>query len=297
MRLVSIALLLAAAVQDQDDSSVRLRYDGKRGQEREVLLKTQFGIGFEGDPDSIDLLRSLSPFFAFERATIEGPAVQKILHARRDEPLEHWIRFNRAVAEGVYDEEPFEYTFEKGKEYDDLETDALKGMLFAIFQGGRRFRLSRRGEFREMLDENKDPNGEALDHITTPYPRFPEEAVGVGDSWTVSWASRTTDKETGGRIEFAQTCTLKSLEEGTARIEVVLEGKDDREGKGKNGNTNEVRVRGSATVRFDVEAGRLISYEGEGEVRIHVAGEDPNQGLEYDATIILKGEGNLGPRE
>lgn len=296
MRPLMIPMVLLAALPSWAQEKVHLRHGGKRGQEWDVTLQIHFGVAFEGDPDSIDMLRSLSPFFAFETVTLEGPAEHKILRAPKDGPLRHWIRFERAVAEGVYDGEEFQYTFGRGKKEDDLEEDKLKQTLYAIFMGGRRFELSRTGEFRDLNDENKDPNGEAMDHLISPFPRFPRKPVAVGGSWTVRWTSRTKEKDHGGRIEFTEKGTLQSLEDGRAVIVLELSGKDTRGGKEANGNTNEIRVHGRATVHLDVESGRVLQYDSSGEVRVHVSGFSPDLGVEYDATIILKAGGRLKPR-
>jgi len=283
--------LVVAVMQDP----VTFKYDGKRGQSNKVDLRSKFGIGFEGEEASIDLVRGLSPLLSLEKAVFEGPATVEVTRAPRAAPLEIRVAFDSAKVSGSYDEEEYEYSFDKAKAADGLEQDKLKAMLYTIFSAGGSYRLAKNGVVTDQ-DPNQDPAGEALSLILRPTPRFPDRALKVGETWELEWESRTQEKDHKGRIKFKQTATFESLDGPRAVIVWKLEGKDNRDGKDSNGNVNEVKVKGEAKVTFDLEQGRVAAYEASGEIRTVAKGEDPNSGTAFDLSIILKGESKMTPR-
>jgi hypothetical protein len=296
IRIAFAAALGLSASLAQDGDGLRLAYGGKRGDRIEARLKSRMDLIFEGDPTTVDHVRAMSPFFAFDHVTYEGPAVREVLRAPAGASIRIRDRFSKAKATGVYDDQAFEHEFDRSVAEQIPSEEKLKGILYFIFAAGRTFRVTPAGELTEE-DPTQDPTGEALSLIQNPHPRFPDREVKVGESWETEWESRTTDKDTGGKIRFKQTVRFEKREGAKAVLAVTLEGRDNRDGKDKNGNVNEVRVSGTAKVTFDKARGGVAAYESAGEIEATARGTDPGSGTEYDLVLTIKGEGKMTPAE
>lgn len=286
-----MAVTLISAVLLQD--GVLLEHRGKRGQAADYDQIIQFGIEFKGPEDQVDRVKALSPFFSIENMVIEAVATHEVLTAPKDGAPLWRQRFAKAKIHGTYAGEEFEYRFAADRK-EEPGDDKLKGIAYALFLAGRSHKLSKRGAM-EDLDPNKDPNGEALDMILYPMPRFRDVPVKVGDSWSEEWTTRTQDKDGGHRLRLKQSVTLEKIENGVAHLRVELGGEIQKPADAK-GWTEQVTPKGDARVRFDVERGHVVGYESSGVVDIHIKGTDPNTAEEYDVHLLLRGRGRLAPR-
>lgn len=296
IRIAIAAALGLSASLAQDGDGLRLAYGGKRGDRVESRVKSRMDLGFEGDPTTVDYVRALSPFLAFDHVTYEGPSVREVLRAAPGASIRRRDQFAKVKATGVYDDKAFEHEFDRSVPEQIPPEEKLKGILYYLFAAGRTFRVTPSGELTDE-DPTQDPTGEALSLIQNPHPRFPDREVTVGETWETEWESRTTDNNTGGKTRFKQTVKLEKRDGSKAVLAVTLEGRDNRDGKDKNGNVNEVRVSGSAQVTFDTARGGIVAYESTGEIKATARGTDPDSGTEYDLILTIKGEGRMTPAE
>lgn len=287
MRFTLVALLL---LQDP----VKLEHKGKRGQSTAFKQTVRFGITFKGEEDTVDKIKALTPLFSLQDFALEGESTFEVLKAPKDGSILWKGIYEKARIHGTYDDEEFEYNFTRETKVTTGE-DKLKDLVYTIFMGGRSHKLSKLGVMEDVLDPNKDPNGEALELILYPMPRFQDKAIQAGETWTEEWLSRTTDKDGKHKIKFKQTVTVEFIEAGVAQLKVRLGGQMHKTEELKS-FTHAVTPQAEATVRFDIEKGHVVGYESNGSVDIHVKGADPNSTEEYDVHLILSGAGKLDPR-
>jgi hypothetical protein len=289
--MTRFALALACLALAQDP--VAFEHKGKRGQTSSFKQIVQFGIEFKGTEDWVEKIRALSPLFAIQDFIVEADATHEVVGAK-DGSVTWKMKYDRANIHGKYDDEAFEYNFSADKKEDPGE-DKLKGLVYMIFVGGRHHKLSKLGDMQDLGDPNKDPNGEGLDLLIFPMPRFQNKAVKAGDSWTEEWLSRTTDKDGRHKIKFKQTVTVDKIEGRIAHLKVVLGGAIHKTEEIKSG-TEAITPKGEATVQFDIDKGQVVAYDSKGSVDLHLKGTDPNSTDEYDVHIILNGRGKLEPK-
>ncbi len=272
---------------------LKLEHRAVRGQSVEVHQVVRFGIAFKGDEDWAERLRALSPLLSIQDFVLDAEATHEVVRAPKDGAAIWRVKYGKAKVHGLYDDEKFEYVFSADRKEEPGE-DKLKAMVYSIYAGGRSHKVTRSGEM-EDFDPNKDPNGEALDLICYPLPRFQDKAVKAGDSWTNEWLSRTKDKDSGYRIKFKQTVTLEKIEDKIAHLKVVLGG-EIQKAEGAKGFAHTVTPKAESSVRFDLDKGQVVAYDSTGEVDVHIKGTDPNSTDEIDVHLILKGQGKLEPR-
>lgn len=288
MKWTAVALLLLA----QDP--LRLEHKAKRGQSIDCHQIVQFGIELKGDEEWVDKIKALSPLLSIQNCIIDSEATHEVIKAPKDEPALWRVKHLKGRVHGTYNDEAFEYNFAADRKVEPGD-DKLKAMMYTLFAGGRTHALSKLGAMEDKGDPNKDPNGEGLDLIVYPIPRFQDKAIQAGDRWTEEWLSRTKDKESGHRIKFRQTVSVEKIDGAVAILKVVLAGEMQKPA-GAKGNTESVTPKGEASVQFDIEKGQVVGYDSTGSVDIHFKGTDPNSTDVYDVHLILKGHGKMEAR-
>jgi hypothetical protein len=267
--------------------AVTLEHRGARAEFHQVI---QFGIEFKGDEDQCDKLRAISPFLSIQNLVLDAEATHEV---NRTPTAMIWkYKYQKAKVFGTYADEKFEFQFAADKK-ENTEGSKFKAAVYTIFSAGRTHKLTRLGAM-EDFDPTKDPNGEALDLILFPMPRFPDKPVKVGDTWSEEWLTRTKDKDSGYRLKLKQSVTLEKLDGAVARLKVNLGGQIQKPDH-KKGFADSVTPEGEACVLFDMARGQVVGYDSRGSVDVHIKGADPNSTEEFDLHLILKGSGKLGP--
>ncbi len=274
-----IALLtLALLLQDE----VTLRYGTERVTKTGVASEMSLELDIKGSDVAVNFIRSTSPFFSFSKIhwVADGE--------RRVDKKSVRTEFAEARLDGVYDDEKYEYDFQRSAPPSDLQTDKLKGLLWMLAMNGHPQTLAPTGDLR-AADPNQDAMGEAMMLLAWPVARASEKAVKAGDTWESKWRGERKDKQSKAQVDYVQKVTLEKLADGVAEMAFELTGAGTGQ-KAAGQDKNEQKIEAKGKVRLDTKTGQILGWQSEGKITVTFAGTDPGSGeaLEVTVTFAIK---------
>lgn len=196
--------------------------------------------------------------------------------------------------DGTYDDEPFSYDFDYGG--GKPPEDKMGQMLWGLGSEQQNYSVGTDGAFLNLKTQ-EDATGEAMGFMQRLAPRLPDGGlVEVGKEWTVKWKGTRDDDEKRGKYEYAQTCKVERVENGTAVVSVSLSGelklKPEIAESYKATRTEAGQTCASkGTAWFDIEAGRVTRIEYDGQVKAFFRGPDPDNAARYELEVLFTLQG------
>ncbi|HEU4338520.1 MAG TPA: hypothetical protein VFS19_00505, partial [Planctomycetota bacterium] len=232
-----------------------------------------------------NLVRSSMEFLSFYEIRIKGEGVRRVT-GPSPKGVGHKVEYSAARVAGTYDDEAFQFDFERGAPPGDLTTSKLKQICWFLSMAGPDYRIGERGEYASS-DANKEAWGEALDLVVNGLVRLSEKPVSQGGEWVSEWKGTCKQKDNDGIFAFKQKAKMEKLEKSIARISFETTGKlEIPEGKrDKNAEVQETTFEAKGTVALDVDTGLSVSHDTTGAVRAKYKGVDPNTGETHELKI------------
>jgi len=278
-------LALLAAVLFVQDGARELKYGGKKGDKTAIEGEVTLKLKIDGTEAITNLVRSSMEFLSFSEIRIKGEGVRRVTGPSA-KGVGHKVEYAAARVAGTYDDEPFQFDFERGAPPGDLTTSKLKQICWFLSMGGPDYRVGSRGEYASN-DANKEAWGEALDLVVSAVVRLPEKPVAAGEEWTLEWKGAYKQKDNEGIFAFRQKAKVEKFEKTVAHISFETTGKlEIPEGKrDKNAEVQETTFEAKGTLGLDVESGLAVSHDTTGAVRAKYKGVDPNTGETHELKI------------
>lgn len=260
-----------------------LRYGGERGAKATVVSELTLDLDIKGSEQAVTHIRTTSPFFSFSKIHWRAEGERRVERVdRKSEARTLRTDFAQARVDGVYDDEKYEYDFERGAPPGDLKDDKLKGMLWAIAMSGHPQTLTPAGELR-AVDPNQDAFGEVLMHFAWPVARLSEKAVKAGDTWESKWRGERKDKQNQSQFDFVQKSKLEKLADGRAEISCELAGTSTA---GKSDEHTQ-KTEGKSRLTLDTKRGLVVAWESESKLTVQFKGTDPGSGEALEVTVVF----------
>ena len=270
-----IALLALALLQDE----VAIRYGAERVTKTSVASELSLELDIKGSDVAVNFIRSTSPFFSFSRIHWVADGERRV--DRKSVRTE----FAEARVDGVYDDEKYEFDFQRGAPPSDLQTDKLKGLLWMLAMNGHPQTLSPLGELR-AADPNQDAMGEAMLLLGWPVARPSEKAVKAGDTWESKWRGERKDRQSKAQVDYVQKVTLEKLADGVAELAFELTGAGTGQ-KAAGQDKAEQKIEAKGRVRLDTKTGQLLGWQSDGKITVTFAGTDPGSGEAFEVTVTF----------
>jgi hypothetical protein len=275
-----MALTVLTVLVLQDDG-ILLRYGNERAKTA-VASEMTLELDIKGSDVAVNFIRSTSPFFSFSKIhwVADGE--------RRTDKKSVRTDFAEARVDGVYDDEKYEYDFQRGAPPSDLQTDKLKGLLWMLAMNGHPQTLTPTGDLR-AADPNQDAMGEAMMLLAWPVARPSEKPAKAGDTWETKWRGERKDKQSKAQVDYAQKVTLEKLADGVAELVFELTGTGTGQ-KAAGQDKAEQKVESKGKVRLDTRTGQILGWQSDGKITVTFAGTDPGSGeaLEVTVTFAIK---------
>jgi hypothetical protein len=279
------------------DPAHELTYRGQKGDKNSVTGDVVLKLKIDGTDALTNLVRSSMEFLSFSKIHIKGEGVRRVT---RTAPKGTGIKIEYATArvEGVYDDEPFEYDFERKAPPEKLAEDKLKQICWFLSMGGPDYRIGTKGEFASN-DPNKDAWGEAMEIAVNALVRLPEKPVAAGGEWSAAWKGAYKQKDNDGRFAFSQKAKLEKVEGKRARIAFeatgTLEIPEAR--REKNAEVQETKYDAKGFIVLDLESGGVVTSESTGSVRARYKGTDPNTGEAHELKVDFEVESKFTTKD
>jgi hypothetical protein len=264
------------------DGARELKYGGKKGDKTPLAGEVTLKLKIDGTEAITNLVRSSMEFLSFSEIRIKGEGVRRVL-GPVGKGVGHRVEYSAARVAGTYDDEAFQFDFERGAPPADLATNKLKQICWYLSMAGPEYRLGPLGEYTSN-DPNKEAWGEALDIAVNGLVRFSEKPVSPGGEWTAEWKGACKQKDNEGIFAFKQKA---KLEKSTGRISFETTGKLEipEAKRDKNAEVQETTFEAKGTVDLNVETGLATSHDTTGLVRARYKGIDPNTGETHELKI------------
>ncbi len=296
MKLLVALPLFALLVQDAP-SGTELRYGGKKGDAIPVSHELTITLKISGSEQLVTMVRSSMAFLSFEKIRMRGDGTRHVESSKKDKTGVR-LDVDAARVDGVYDDEPYEFDFDKSAPPENLKDDKLKETLWMLSMGGRKYTVGARGEYKSS-DINQDAWGEANDIVSLALVRLPEKAVEAGGTWEQKWTGERKQKDNGAVWDYTQKAKLEKIEERAgrkvARISfelagamIVPEGKRD-----PNMKTGGTTLEASGWLEMDVTTGLPLASESNGKVRAHATFVNADGGADHELEILNTIEGKI----
>ena len=281
LRIALASLLLL------QDGAVDLAYGGKKGEKTGVTGDVTLKLKIEGTEAITNLVRSSMEFLSFSEIRIKGDGVRRLAGAN-DKGMQHKIEYATARVAGTYDDEPYEFDFERKAPPGDLSSNKLKQICWFLSMAGPEYRLAPKGAYASN-DPNKEAWGEALDLAVNAIVRLPEKPVSPGAEWTAEWKGTHKQKDNEGIFAFKQKAKVEKLEKGVARIAFELSGRLEipEAKRDKNAEIQETKFEAKGSITLDTATGIVTSQECAGGVTAKYKGVDPNTGEMHELTVTF----------
>ena len=293
MRLAMAALGLLLV----QDGARELKYGGKRGDKTEVAGEVTLKLKIDGTEALTNLVRSSMEFLSFSEIRIKGEGVRRVT-APSAKGTGHKVEYSAARVAGTYDDEPFQFDFERGTPPADLSTSKLKQICWFLSMAGPDYRIGTRGEYSSN-DANKEAWGEALDLAINALVRLPEKPVAAGEEWTLEWKGTYKQKDNEGIFAYRQKAKVEKFEKSVARIAFETTGKLEipEAKRDKNAEVQETTFESKGTLGLDVDSGLAVSHDTTGAVKAKYKGIDPNTGETHELKIEFNVTSKITPKD
>jgi hypothetical protein len=280
MRLAIVAALLLV-----QDGAVELKYGGKKGDKTSHAGELTLKLKIDGTEAITNLVRSSMEFLSFSEIRIKGEGVRRVTGPGA-KGVGHKVEYSATRVTGVYDDEPFQFDFERGAPPADLSTQKLKQICWFLSMGGPDYRIGPLGEYASS-DPNKEAWGEALDLVANGVVRLSDKPVAPGGEWTSEWKGAYKQKDNDGIFAYRQKAKLEKVEKSEARISFETTGKlEIPEGKrDKNAEVQGADFDAKGWITLNVDTGLVTSVDTSGAVRGKYKGIDPNTGETHELKI------------
>jgi hypothetical protein len=280
-------LLLIGLVLSQSEG-IKPRYAGEKSGRDKVFIETKVGIKIEGSDQMVNFIRSMHPFLSMEKLQIRAEGGSQVVSKNRRK-----IDYDEARVEVRYDDEEYEFDFQKGQAPED-DKNKLRQMMWFLAAGGRNFTLSPEGEYRSD-DLTQDQNGEAMDLITLAVTRMPDKELKQGESYEKTWKGLRSEKGKQGKYDFKQKVTVEKIElkdgKKVATLAGELTGKVDG-GKDPAAEEGWTKCEGKTKTVIEVETGRVFASEGKGSVTVYFR-NTADTGAKQELKMSFSVEGKL----
>lgn len=290
--LVPLSVLLLL-----QDPSHELTYRGKKGDKSPVTGDVVLKLKIDGTDALTNMVRSSMEFLSFSKIHVKGEGLRRV-SGTTEKGTGIKIEYAAARVEGIYDDEPFEYDFERAAPPEGLASDKLKQICWFLSMGGPDYRIGPKGEYASN-DPNKDAWGEALDLAVNGLVRLPEKPVGAGGEWSAAWKGAYKQKDNDGRFAFSQKAKLEKVEGRRARITFesigTLEIPEAK--REKNAEVQETKFESKGFIVLDLDTGGVVTSESTGVVRARYKGTDPNTGDTHELKIDFEIESKFTTKE
>jgi len=279
------------------DPSHELGYRGKKGDKNPVTGDVVLKLKIDGTDALTNLVRSSMEFLSFSKIHVKGEGLRKV-SGITEKGTGIKIEYAAARVEGVYDDEPFGYDFERKAPPEGLASDKLKQICWFLSMGGPDYRVGTRGEYASN-DPNKDAWGEALELAVNALVRLPEKPVAAGGEWSAAWKGAYKQKDNDGRFAFSQKAKLEKIEGKRARITFgstgILEIPEAK--REKNAEVQETKYDSKGFIVLDLETGGVVTSDSTGSVRARYKGTDPNTGETHELKVDFEVESKFTTKE
>ena len=254
-------------------------------------LRGQDGVTLkvDGTEAITNMVRSAMEFLQFQKIHIRGEGARKVAKADK-KSVEFHVEYDTARVDGSFDDEPYEFDFERKTPPEGLDKDKLKQICWFFSMGGPQFIVDPKGSYKST-DPNKDAWGEAMDLVANGVVRLSDKPVKAGEEWTSDWKGQYKQKDNDGRFNFTQKSKIEKIEEKDGRklahISHVLTGTLDipEAKRDKNAEKQETKLEAKGTLVLDVESGAIVSSTAKGTVIAEYKGLDPNTGDSHELKI------------
>ena len=292
MRLVLIAAILLV-----QDGARELKYGGKKGDKTAIAGEVTLKLKIDGTEALTNLVRSSMEFLSFSEIRIKGEGVRRVTGPSA-KGMGHKVEYSAARVAGTYDDDPFQFDFERGAPPGDLSTSKLKQICWFLSMAGPDYRVGSRGEYASS-DANKEAWGEALDLVINALIRLPEKPVAAGEEWTTEWKGTYKQKDNEGIFAYKQKAKVEKFEKSVARLTFESTGKlEIPEGKrDKNAEVQETTFEAKGALALDLETGLAVSHDTTGAVRAKYKGVDPNTGENHELKIDFEVTSKFTPKD
>ena len=236
-------------------------------------------------------------FLSFSEIRIKGEGVRRVTGPSA-KGMGHKVEYSAARVAGTYDDDPFQFDFERGAPPGDLSTSKLKQICWFLSMAGPDYRVGSRGEYASS-DANKEAWGEALDLVINALIRLPEKPVAAGEEWTTEWKGTYKQKDNEGIFAYKQKAKVEKFEKSVARLTFESTGKlEIPEGKrDKNAEVQETTFEAKGALALDLETGLAVSHDTTGAVRAKYKGVDPNTGENHELKIDFEATSKFTPKD
>jgi hypothetical protein len=183
---------------------------GTPGESKAVRGGFTTTLELSGPPILTRQLAGSNPLLALKTYRVTGDGQRTIGESERGCAVR--IQYDQARAEGMFGSKPFEFDWTPEKPA-NFEDDKLVELTWGLAMAGRHYLLGPKGEYRPAKAET-DANGEAFALLIDAPLRLPEDAVSLGQEWTVEWVGEFPHKHAGARYHYQQMALLHELLEG-----------------------------------------------------------------------------------
>ena len=270
MRIALIALLVLA----QD--AVTLKYGGKKGDSIPLKGETTVTLKVDGSETFVNMVKSSMEFLNFQKIHVRGEGVRKVVKSDKKN-VETFIEYATARVDGKFDDEPYEFDFDRAAPPEGLDKDKLKQICWFLSMGGPQLIVDAKGVYRSS-DANKDAWSEATDIVTSGAVRFTDKPVKQGDTWSSEWTSAYKQKDNDGRFAFKQKAKLEKLDGKRATVSFEMTGTLEipEAKRDKNAEKQETKLEAKGTIVIDVDTGLVRSVTTKGSIVAQYKATDPN---------------------
>ncbi len=288
MKLLVVALLL------QDP--IELKYGGEKGASAPVDAAYTLTLKITGTEQMVTMVRSAEAFFGFEKIRVRASGERKILSNTKGK-VHVKIEVDEARVDGVYDDEKYEFDFEKSAPPEGLDKDKLQQICWFLGMGGRDYTLGLKGDYKSS-DENQDAWGEILDYASVAAVRLPDAPVKVGEEWESKWKTERKQKDNDGRYAIAQKAKIEKIEKNVARISFSAKASLEipKEKVDKNQKKSENVFEASGWVDLDLKTGAALGSESKGKVRAWATFHNEEGGADHELEILSTVEAKITPK-
>ena len=287
--MIAIVLTLLVQAPVATGSGVKVRYGADALPKERIYAETKLAIKIEGSDTLANFVRSLHPLLSLEKLVLRAEGTHALSPS-----MKHRFEYEEARVEARYDDENFEFDYQKGVPPADLQQDKARQMMWFLAAGGRSFTLSPEGAYRSE-DPNQDGNGEAMDLFALGITRMPDGPVKAGDTYERSWKGERSEKGKDASYAFKQKVKVESVEakDGKTRVTLTSDLTGQLEGdKNPAAEENWTRCAGTTRTVIEAETGRIVHAEGQGKVTVYFR-NTAETGQKQDLTLTFEAAGKM----
>ncbi len=218
-------------------------------------------------PDAVTgQLRSENTMLFIQRLHVHGEG-SRVITSSEEKGNNVQILFDRARVEGTYDNELYQFDFERTSPPENLQKDQFLLFSWALSMGGRHYKLGPKGEYFTG-DPNDDAHSEAVNLLIDAPVRLPNHGVKVGEEWANEWTGVRRQEDNDGAFHYRQTASLQEIvENGSRRAHISFETTGRLQiPPGKNTNGEETLLEAKGSIVLDLENGLVIATNSSGTV-------------------------------